>query len=81
MIKKLQERKQIEAKKKNVNEVLLEKQISTPLKPIEEIALTPHHIRENEAEKRKQLFLKSKADQKYIFFYAHFLIKTFHKLT
>ncbi|XP_050438721.1 inner centromere protein isoform X2 [Adelges cooleyi] len=47
------------------NEVLrvpLEKQISTPLKPVE--TLTPHQIRENGAEKRKELYLKHKADQK-----------------
>lgn len=65
MKRKLLEENQIEAKKTNVIHVPLEKQISTPLKPLEEISsLTPHLIRENEAEKRKERYLKSKANQK-----------------
>lgn len=65
MKRKFQEENQIAAKKTNVLHVPLEK-ILTPLKPIEDVLLTPHQIRENEAEKRKELYLKSKADQKYI---------------
>lgn len=65
MKRKLQEENQIAAKKTNVVHVPLEK-ISTPFKPIEDVLQTPHQIRENEAEKRKELYLKSKADQKYI---------------
>lgn len=68
--RKLKEDNKIDAKKTNVVHVLLEKQISTPLKPIEDLfQQTPHQIRENEAEKRKELYLKTKADQKYFNFY------------
>lgn len=71
MKRKLQEESQIVAKKTNVIRVPLEKQISTPLKPSEDVVLqTPHQIRENEAEKRKELFLKSKADQRYLIIIA-----------
>lgn len=63
MKRKLQEENNIDAKKINV--VPLEKQISTPLKPPNDV-LTPHQVRENEAEKRKELYLKAKADQKYL---------------
>lgn len=63
MKRKLQEENQIAAKKTNVVHVPLEK-ILTPFKPIEDVLQTPHQIRENEAEKRKELYLKSKADQK-----------------
>lgn len=62
--RKLQEENQI-VKKTNVIHVPLEQQISTPLKPIEDVSQTPHQVRENEAEKRKELYLKSKADQRY----------------
>lgn len=66
MKRKLQEENNIDAKKPNVLYVPLEKQISTPGKSLEDIqAQTPHQIRENEAEKRKELYLKSKADQRY----------------
>jgi len=65
MKRKLQEESQIEAKKTNVVHVLLEKQISTPIKPLEDLAGI-HQARENNAEKRKELYLKSKADQKYL---------------
>ncbi|XP_022169640.1 inner centromere protein-like [Myzus persicae] len=65
MKRKLQEENNIDAKKPNVLYVPLEKQISTPGKSLEDIqAQTPHQIRENEAEKRKELYLKSKADQR-----------------
>lgn len=65
MKRKLQEEIQIGAKKTNVVHVPLEKQIFTPLKLAEEASLpTPHQVRENEAEKRKELHLKTKADQK-----------------
>jgi len=67
MKRKLQEENNIDAKKTNVLYVPLEKQISTPGKSLEDLqAQTPHQIRENEAEKRKELYLKSKADQKYL---------------
>lgn len=69
--RKLQEENQIVVKKTNVIHVPLEKQISTPLKPIEDVVQTPHQIRENEAEKRKEMFLKSKADQRYIIIITH----------
>lgn len=65
MKRKLQEENQIAAKKSNVVHVPLEKKL-TPFKQIEDVLQTPHQIRENEAEKRKELYLKSKADQKYI---------------
>lgn len=71
MKRKLQEDNQVDAKKTNVVHVLLEKQISTPLKPIDDLLQqTPHQIRENEAEKRKEIYLKNKADQKYFNFYV-----------
>lgn len=71
MKRKLQEDNHVDAKKPNV--VLLEKQISTPLKPIDDFTQqTPHQIRENEAEKRKELYLKNKADQKYLNFILNF---------
>lgn len=66
MKRKLLEENQTEAKKTNVIHVPLEKQESIPLKPLEEIISTPHLIRENEAEKRKERYLKSKANQKYL---------------
>lgn len=66
MKRKLQEENNIDAKKTNVLYVPLEKQISTPGKSLEDLqSQTPHQIRENEAEKRKELHLKSKADQRY----------------
>ncbi|XP_029343527.1 inner centromere protein isoform X1 [Acyrthosiphon pisum] len=65
MKRKLQEENNIDAKKTNVLYVPLEKQISTPGKSLEDLqSQTPHQIRENEAEKRKELHLKSKADQR-----------------
>ncbi|KAL5234941.1 hypothetical protein ACI65C_002351 [Semiaphis heraclei] len=65
MKRKLQEENNIDAKKTNVLYVPLEKQISTPVKLLEDLQTqTPHQIRENEAEKRKELYLKSKADQR-----------------
>lgn len=65
MKRKLQEDNNIDAKKTNVLHVPLEKQTSTPIKPLEDLVLqTPHQVRENEAEKRKELYLKSKADQR-----------------
>ncbi|CAH1709420.1 unnamed protein product [Aphis gossypii] len=65
MKRKLQEENNIDAKKTNVLYVPLEKQISTPVKPVEDhLSQTPHQIRENEAEKRKELYLKTKADQR-----------------
>lgn len=69
MKRKIVEENQIDAKKPNVMRVPLEKQISTPLKPLDDLALlTPHQIRENEAEKRKELYLKSKSDKRYLHF-------------
>ncbi|XP_025207670.1 inner centromere protein-like [Melanaphis sacchari] len=65
MKRKLQEENNIDAKKTNVVYVPLEKQTATPVKPLEDnLSQTPHQIRENEAEKRKELYLKSKADQR-----------------
>lgn len=64
MKRKLQEENLIGAKKTNVNQVPLEQKISTPLKSMECVLQTPHQIRENEAEKRKEMYLKSKADQR-----------------
>lgn len=67
MKRKLQEDNNIDAKKTNVLHVPLEKQIFTPKKPLKDIlSPTPHQVRENEAEKRKELHLKSKADQRYL---------------
>lgn len=63
--RKLQEENQIIVKKTNVIHVPLEQQISTPLKPSEDVLQTIHQVRENEAEKRKELYLRSKADQRY----------------
>jgi len=63
--RKIQNENQINAKKTNVVHVLLEKKISTPVKPLEDLAGI-HQARENNAEKRKELYLKSKADQKYL---------------
>ncbi|VVC29157.1 Hypothetical protein CINCED_3A004368 [Cinara cedri] len=64
--RKLQEENQMAeicVKKANVIHVPLEIQTSTPNKPLD-VPQTPHQIRENEAEKRKELYLKSKADKK-----------------
>jgi len=75
MKRKLQEENHTVTKKTNVVHVPLEKQISTPLKPIEDVLQTPHQIRENEAEQRKELYLKSRADQKYLnIFIVYFFI-------
>lgn len=63
MKRKLQEEIQIDAKKKNLVHIPLEMMV-TPQKPSEDALPTPHQLRENEAEKRKELYLKSKADQK-----------------
>lgn len=64
MKRKLQEENPNGAKKPNVNQVPLEQKVSTPLKTLESVSQTPHQIRENEAEKRKEMYLKSKADQR-----------------
>lgn len=65
MKRKLQEENHIESKKTNL--AYLEKQVSTtPLKPPVNV-LTTHQVRENEAGKRKELYLKAKANQKYLF--------------
>lgn len=62
MKRKILDENQIGAKKTNAVRVPLE-QISTPLKPSDDL-LTPRQVRENEAEKRKELYLKTKADKK-----------------
>jgi hypothetical protein len=64
MKRKLQEENPNGAKKSNVKHVPLEQIVSTPLKTLDCLSQTPHQIRENEAEKRKEIFLKSKADQR-----------------
>lgn len=64
MKRKLQEENLTGAKKTNVNQVPLEQKISTPLKSLESLLPTPHQVRENEAEKRKEQHLKTKADQR-----------------
>lgn len=69
--RKLQEENQI-------SEVPLEKQISTSHKPSDQV-FTVYQIRENEAKKRKEMILRSKANQKYLYFIKLLilLLKTF----
>lgn len=58
-----------EVYEKNVNvvHVPLEKQVSTPIRPLDNILLT-HQIREKKAEQIKDTHLRLKADQKYLYF-------------
>lgn len=62
--RKLQEENQIDTKKTTVVHVLLEKQISTSVKPLEDPI--KRQVREQLAVKRKEIHLKCKVDQKYL---------------
>lgn len=72
--RKLQEENYIGSKKTNVIHVPLEHQLSTPLKPLDDLLPTPHQVRENNAEKRKELYLKAKANQKYLLYNIIFIL-------
>lgn len=64
---------EVHEKKANVKHVPLEIQVSTPIKPVDNLIQT-HQLREKKAEQIKETHLRSKADQKYLYFVKLLLI-------